>query len=196
MLVLAAAGASADRIIFAPTGTKLLNHQVRLEYFSQFRHNDRYDSYLGVGVTKDIEAELVLNRFASDATLGTMNVSYQFTPPLVDTAPGLSFGAQDIMDRTPDGRMYYVAFTYRVGLDGTYNSRSPLELTVGGGFGRRSGLFAGVQIPFTWQFRFLAEHDTKRVTAGVEYRTSWGLALRAAWRQDQTFLGARYTMRF
>jgi len=187
---------SADRIILVPTGTKLLNRQVRLEFMGELRKNNRYDTFLGVGVTKDIELELQLDRFDRDASLGTFNLSYLFSPAIVDTAPGLAFGVQDAMDRTRDGRMYYIALTYRLGLDGEFNSKTPLEMTFGGGFGRRNGMFVGLMLPFTWSFRLLAENDLRRVTTGFEYRPIHGLGLRAMWRDNETLFGVRFTQRF
>lgn len=195
-IFLLAAAAQADRIILAPSATKLLNRQVRLEYMWEQSKRDRFDAFLTVGATKDIELEFQLDRFDRDVTLGTLNATYLFVPAIVDTAPGLAFGVQDALDRTRDGRMYFIALTYRVGLDGDFNSRTPLEVTAGGGFGRRSGMFMGAQIPFTWQFRGLAEHDLRRVSAGFEYRAFPGFAARAVWREGQTLLSVRYTAKF
>ncbi len=195
LFVLASVG-FADRIILVPTGTKLLHKQVRIEFMGENRTENRYSTFLGVGLTKDIELELQLTRFDRDVSLGTFNLSYQFTPAIVDTAPGLAFGVQDAMDRTREGRMYYMSLTYRLGLDGEFNSRTPLELTCGGGFGRRSGVFFGVMIPFTWSFRVLAEHDLRRFTSGIEYQPIHGLGLRAMFRDQETLFGVRFTKRF
>lgn len=196
VLLAVAAVSHGDRVIYVPTATKILNRHFRVEHLWEPTKSNRFDTMLGVGVTRDIEVEFVLNRFDQTASLGTFNASFQFVPPLVDTAPGLSLGVQDALDRTPDGRGYYFAFTYRLGLDGEYNSRTPLEISMGGMFGRRNGLFVGVQLPFTWQFRGLVEHDTRRVTGGFEYRPLHGFAVRALWRQGQTLLGVRYTAKF
>jgi hypothetical protein len=147
-------------------------------------------------VTKDIEVEFQLNRFDQRVSLGTFNASYLFSPAIVDTAPGLALGVQDAMDRTREGRMYYIALTYRLGLDGDYNSKTPLELTMGAGFGRRHGMFVGVQIPFRWSFRGFAEYDLRRFTSGLEYRPWHHLALRAMFRDNETLFGARVSYRF
>lgn len=195
-IFLLAAMAQADRIVFAPAATKLLNRQARLEYVWEPSKRDRFDMYLAAGVTKDIEVEFQLDRFDRDVSLGTFSASYLYVPAIVDTAPGLALGVQDAMDRTRDGRMYYVALTYRMGLSGDFNSRTPMELTVGGGFGHRSGVFMGAQIPFTWQFRLLAEHDLRRVNAGFEFRPFHGFAVRTVWREGQSLISLRYTAKF
>lgn len=189
--------AVADRIVFAPTGSKLLMRQARIEFMTGLtrkREDNRF--YLGYGLTKEIEAEFMLDRIAPNARLGTMNLSYTYLGPIIDTSPGVSIGVQDAMDRTPEGRFMYVAFTYRMGLDGRYNSGVPMELTVGGGGGRRNGLFTGVVLPFTWQFRGFAEHDTRRITAGFEFRPVTGAALRLMWREGTPLASVRYTVRF
>lgn len=188
--------ATADRIVLAPTATKLLHRQARIEFMGEWSKANRHDAFLGVGVTKDIEVEFQLNRFDHRASLGTFSFSYLFTPAIVDTAPGLALGVQDAMDRTREGRMYYVAFTYRSGLDGDFNSKTPLELTMGAGFGRRHGMFAGVMLPFTWSFRGFAEHDLRRFTCGFEYQPLHGLGVRAVWRESETLFGVRFTKRF
>jgi hypothetical protein len=195
-IFLLSAAAQADRIIFAPSATKVLFKNVRLEHMWEPTKRDRHDTFLAAGLTKDIEVEFQLHRFDRSISLGTFGLSYLFVPAIVDTAPGIAFGIQDAMDRTRDGRMYYFALTYRMGLDGDFNSKTPMELTLGGGFGRRSGMFMGVQLPFTWQFRLLAEHDLRRVNAGFEFRPFQGFAARAVWREGQSLLSVRYTAKF
>lgn len=195
LLGLAAIG-SADRIILAPNALKVLNRTARLEYLFEPSRTDNWRTYLGVGVTKDVEVEFLVDHLENRSQLGTINASYQLLIPIVDTAPGIAFGVQDIMDRTPERRMYYLAFTQRFGLDGPYNSTTPLEITTGFGFGRRSGVFVGAMLPMTWQFRILAEHDLNRVAGGFEYRPFQGAAVRAIFQSGSTQLGLRYTVKF
>ncbi|MEQ1935522.1 MAG: hypothetical protein ABL962_16810, partial [Fimbriimonadaceae bacterium] len=159
----------ADRIILAPNALKVRNHYVRFEYDVELTRNRNARGYLAVGVTKEIEAELILDRMEFKPDLASLSLSYQYLPAISDAAPGIAIGIQDLMDRTSERRMAYLAFTYRFGLDGPHNSQTPLELTLGFGAGRRSGIFVGAMIPFTWQFRLLADHNTQGVSAGLEY---------------------------
>jgi len=189
--------ASADRIVFVPTGSKLLMNMARIEFQTQLtRKREDNRVYLGYGLTKEVEAEFVLDRIAPNARLGTMNLSYTYLGPIIDTSPGVTVGVQDLMDRTSEGRLYYIAFTYRFGLDGRYNSGVPLELTLGGGFGHRGGLFTGVVVPLTWQFRGFAEHDSRRITTGFEFRPIRGVGLRLMWREREPLAAIRYVTRF
>jgi hypothetical protein len=188
--------APADRIIFAPNALKVLNRTARLEYLYEPSRPDNSRGYLAVGLSTEIEAELVFERLEGRPLISTFNASFQYLIPIVDTSPGLAFGVQDAMDRSAEGRMYYIAFTQRFGLDGKFNSSAPLEISGGFGFGRRSGVFIGASIPFTYQFRFLAEHDLRKVSAGFELRPFNGAALRVLFHEGQTQLGARYTFKF
>lgn len=190
------AWSAADRIILAPNALKVWNRNVRVEYMFEPSRSQNWGTYLAVGLTDNIEAEFILNHLEGRPTLGTFNASYQFIVPIVDTAPGLSIGVQDALDRTPERRMAYLAITQRFGLDGQYNSQTPLEITMGFGFGRRAGVFVGAMVPFTWQFRLLAEHNINRVAAGFEYQPFHGSAVRAIFQNGSTQLSLRYTMKF
>jgi len=196
VLLCLSGAAAADRIILAPNALKVWNRNARIEYMTEPTKSDNWRTFLAVGLTPNLEAELILNRLENRPTLGSFNASYQFIVPIVDTAPGVSVGVQDALDRTPERRMYYLAFTQRFGLDGPYNSQNPLEITAGFGFGRRSGVFVGAMIPFTWQFRLLAEHDLNRVAGGFEYQPFHGSAIRAIFQQGSTQLSFRYTFKF
>ncbi len=197
LLALSLAGvASADRIFIVPTGSKILLNTIRAEYRYEPSRPTNYSAYLGMGLTKEIELELITDRFGPDAALGSFNFSYTFLNPIVDTSPGISFGVQDGLDRTEFGRMYYLALSYRMSQDGRYTEHAPVELTLGGGFGRRSGIFVGLQVPFTWHFRGFVEHDTRRLTTGFEYRVFKGFAVRTMFRYGQTNWAFRYTYRF
>lgn len=188
--------ALADRIMLAPTATKVRYRQARFETAFEATKSRNAWGALTVGVLPEVEAELFLERWEGKPTLGTVSLSYQYLPPLMDTAPGLAIGVQDAADRTALGRMYYVAFTMRKALDGEFVGDTPLELTMGFGFGRRSGVFGGVSLPFTWQFRLLAEHDLRGPRAGLEYRMHSGLAFRTMFEEGRTSLAARYTVKF
>lgn len=196
VLLCLTAVATADRIILAPNALKVWNRHARVEYMVEPTKADNWRAFLAVGLTPNLEAELVLNGLENRSQLATFNTSYQFIVPIVDTAPGISIGVQDALDRTPERRMYYLAITQRFGLNGDFNSQNPLEITTGFGFGRRAGVFIGAMLPFTWQFRLLAEHDINRVAGGFEYQPFHGSAIRAIFQQGSTQLSFRYTVKF
>jgi hypothetical protein len=186
----------ADRIILAPSALKVRNRHVRFEYDVELNRNRNARGYLAVGMTREIEAELILDRVESKPDLASLNLSYQYLPCIVDAAPGISIGVQDLMDRTIERRMAYVAFTYRFGMDGPHNSFTPLELSLGFGVGRRNGVFVGVMVPFTWQFRLLADHNIRGVSAGLEYFPLHNASLRWIFREGQSQIGMRWTSRW
>lgn len=187
--------AHADRLMHVPTAVKIRYDQVRLEHEWDLHTPQLRRSYAAIGLTRDLEAEL---QWTSNDTrhLGTANLMYQYIVPIVDTAPGLCVGVLDLMDKTPERRMYYIAITQRLGQDGEFNSHSPVEMTLGFGFGPRNGVFAGVSLPFTWQFRLMAEHDIREPRMGFEYKTHQGLAARIMFTEHSPSLGLRYTFKY
>lgn len=192
----AAAGyAHADRLISIPIGNKIRYRFVRAEFRMLNEHRERYIAALGMGVTRDLEVEVFMDRLGGRAR-GTFDVAFSQLPPIVDTSPGISIGVRDVLNRTADGRYSYLAFTNRIGLDGEFNGGTPMELTLGARFGKTSGAFVGVMLPFTWQFRLLAEHDAKRAAAGLEYLPFHGWSVRLMTDERGPSCAVRYIARF
>lgn len=188
------AGAFADRLIVVPVATKLLYRMYRLEVRTD--GDDRTWTHVGVGLTREMEVEFQMERLSPNRWVGTLDFAYNFMVPIVDTVPGVSVGLRDVFDRTGEGRFGYLALTQRIGLDGDYNSSTPMEVTLGAKFGRRSSPFVGVSLPLTWQFRALAEHDGRFLRAGFEYRASPNFALRWATEEQGPTWSLRWTARF
>lgn len=188
------AAAIADRLIVVPIATKLLYRMYRLEVRTD--GDDKTWTHIGVGLTREIEAEFQMERLSANRWVGTLDVAYNYMVPIVDTVPGVSIGMRDLFDRTEEGRFAYLAFTQRLGLDGEFNSHTPMEVTLGAKFGRRSSPFVGVSIPFTWQFRGLAEHDGRFLRAGFEYRASTNFSLRWVTEERGPSWSLRWTARF
>ncbi len=120
---------------------------------------------------------------------------WTITDPVVNYVPGLAIGVQDAFDNTFLGRRLYFAVSYDVGMTGRYNGDTPLQLTLGVGTGGHNGAFVGVSIPWTSQFRLLAEHDATRITAGAEIRPSEGLWLRMLARDRRAVWGLGWSVR-
>lgn len=179
-----------------PTGTKILFNRMRTEFQLEPTKNHNYRAFLGYGVTREIEAELMLDRFDRRPSVLTGDFSYNYLGALTDTLPGVSLGVRDIADRTEDGRQIYIAITYRVSAESEFNNDVPLELTLGAGSGRRSPLFVGVQVPFTWSFRLLAEHDGNMPRLGFEYFPKKDWSARLQFDERRTTLSLRWSARF
>ncbi|MCW5943600.1 MAG: hypothetical protein KIS66_15320 [Fimbriimonadaceae bacterium] len=177
--LLAAVAVRADRLLFIPTGKKLPQGTVRGEWLFDGGDRERNRFYLGAGITKNIEFEFLTFSppRSGQSRLDSMNVSYNYVDPVVGFVPGITLGVRDLFDRS-EGRAFFVATTYKIGLDGLYNSDTPAELTLGLGTKPYRGAFVGVTLPFTATFRIIGEHDSRDLRAGFEFKPHRDLAFR------------------
>ena len=182
--------------MLVPIGRKILAEHFRADYGWASNEPRNYRASLGAGVTKDLEVEFYLSRLEPDGVFGTFDVSYNALSPLMDYAPGISLGMLDVMDRTTLGRTGYLAVTWALGLDGSYNRQTPLDITIGVRVGRDSKGFVAASVPFTWAFRLMAEHDGFNPRVGLEFQPRRGLPLR--WMTDPSgpSWGVRWSGRF
>lgn len=193
-LLLACGAAQADRLITIPTGKKIPFGTIRTDAIVGMGRNTRFLGYLGIGAGQSFDAELSYQDFSPLPKVGSFDFAYNYVVPVVDITPGVSVGVQDALNRTALGRTVFLAITYRIGLMGDYNSDVPMELTIGAR--TRYGVFLGVMLPITTQFRLLTEHDGRRITAGLEVRPSPGLAARWLFRQNEGLFEVQLSTRF
>jgi hypothetical protein len=190
------ATAQADRLFMVPTGTKVHLGTVRFEtMFEQAKSGSRRDS-VATAVGQSFDFELVSDRMGSRRGGGTFDFSYNFAFPVPDVSPGISVGMRDVLNRTVDGRGLYAAATFKYGQMDPFNSNSPAEVTVGAGMGAFRGAFVGFLLPVTDRFRLIAEHDSRRITAGVELRPIPAVSLKWMHRQDSSLLSLSWTVKF
>lgn len=197
VLALAAAAASpahADRIITVPTARKLPFRTVRYELQAHPGGNRVSESYLGIGIGTALEIELRHGAARSGGAEGTIDFAYNYLPPILD-APGISFGIQDALDRTPDGQRFFFAIGFRP-MFSTLSGDVPADVTLGAFLGRVDSAFVGVAIPFSEQVRLLAEHNGYRLSSGFEIRPVRTIGLRAILRDQALHLGFWATKRF
>lgn len=176
----------ADHLIRIPVGRKIPYLEARLEHLFDQTEPRRNRTRLDFGLTEAIEASLVVEDGWGRGRVESFDVSYNVLPPLTNIAPGLSVGVTDGIGKTRDGRSFYVAATYRIGLTGRYNGDVPLEVSHGYAVGDHDGYFVGVTIPFRESFRLLAEHDGRRVNAALEFRPLKDVWVRWIHRPEQS----------
>ena len=193
--VCAALPAAADRLILIPTGRKLLSSTVRLDFLA-VPSRDRTQGWIGTGLGEMFELEVSGERLDSNRVLTSLNFAYNYMVPLTDLAPGISFGVQDALNVTEDGRGIYVAVTFRYGNYGEHNQDVPTELTIGLWNKAKGVAFGGARLPFSKHLMLVAEHDTMRLTAGFEISPVEGSSFRFLFRQDQVILGLQIQARF
>lgn len=188
--------AAADRLITIPTGSKILFRNVKVESFYLPSESNRTLTYIGYGIDRSFDAEIVFDRISQKRHRGTFNFAWNYVPAVVDVSPGITIGVRDGLDQTAEGRSIYLATSSRFFLDGEFNSDLYGELIMGFGIGGFRGAFTGLSLPISSQFRLVAEYDSRRITAGLDYRPDKAIQLRLLARDGVPFLGLTLTRRF
>lgn len=191
-----AAASQADRFILAPNGKKIPFGVVRLEHMFDAVHREQSVTYLGFGLTKFFDAEVGLDDFHQDERKTVLNLAVNLVDPVVNFAPGISFGVQDVGRASERGRRFFAAMTWREGLDNELNYDTPMEITLGYQKGDRTGAIVGFMIPFARFFRGLAEFDAGVTTAGIEIRPARTASIRWLHQNHRVFWGLALSHRF
>jgi hypothetical protein len=169
--------AAADRLVDIPIGRKLLQGTVRVRATAPLEAGRATQVLVGSGVLESYDVDVVLDRETRGRWRASLDVSFNFAPPITDIAPGVSVGVLDIANRA-EGRAAYLAFTQRFGNYGELNQNTPTEVTLGV-WSRGNGLvFVGASLPLWDRLLVLAEATGQGVTAGFEARPARGLSLR------------------
>lgn len=190
------ASALADRNIDLPTARKVLRNTYKVGALWNPQSPRSANGYLRAPVLDAGEIEFQAVQRPGRQNKYGFSAAYQFAVPLVDTAPGLMAGIEDVSNATSEGRSAYAVLTYRIGLDGDYLGEIPAELSVGFGSGRFRGVFLGFMLPVTPQWRIVAENDFRASQAGIEFRPHRDVQLQWIFREQQgSRLGAFYTVR-
>jgi len=192
-LCLASFSAAADRVITVPRGGKIPFGTVRGEFMFEPSEPRSMMSFLGVGLTTFVDAEIETDQLRDEKSFTQLNLDFNLNSPLPGFAPGVSVGMVDATDQSPQGRRGYVAVSFQ---DTGGETNAPVETTVGAFFGRSSHMFVGLSLPVNDQFRFLAEDDGFRVSAGAEFKTAAGPYFRLVFREESTLLSVGATTHF
>ena len=154
-------------------------------------------AFLGFGVSTFIDAEVSQHDLRGEKSFTQLDLTFNLNAPIPGFAPGISFGVLDAADQSPEGvRGYFAASFQEAGGVGEFGGNATVEATVGAVVGRESHAFVGMSLPTTEHFRFLAEHDGFRISAGAEYKMSQGPFFRLVFRESQTLLSAGMTAHF
>lgn len=166
----------ADRLILTPTATRPAEGTMKLE--GQLAKGEVSRWFLQGSIGSNWEAGVQL--YGGRPTLG---FSYSYLLPIIDLTPGISVGALDLLDETPERRAAYLAFTFHLGNFGEFNQDVPTEFTLG--FWTRTGgtFFAGTSLPFHKNIRLVAEWDSFLLRGGVELRPFKEGVVRALWSE-------------
>jgi hypothetical protein len=197
-LVLGAASlATADRLITIPLGRKVPFDNFKFDTFIEMSSGRTWDRYIGFGLTHEIEIDYHGEKIDHGPMRDTFDLSYNLISPLVNQAPGISAGVQDVLNRTRNGRRVYIATTWRQAVDNVGKGNLPFETTLGVSEGHDVRPFVGVSIPLSDQVRFLTEHDGFRIATGFEYKAfKNAFSARLIYRDQDVMFGANLTLKF
>lgn len=190
-----AAVASADRVITAPTARKIPVGTVRYEYRGLPNDSSVHENLIGFGLTTLFEMEVRSSAMRTSNERGTFDLAYNVIAPIPEFAPGISFGVQDVMGETVEGRRYYAAITYRPIVTGAAGDM-PADVTLGMIQGERLVPFVGVVLPVAHKVRLLAEHNGVQPAAGIEIRPAPSIGFRMQFRESQNLASVQYTFKF
>lgn len=193
--VLLASSAFADRLFLIPTGKKILTDTFRLEIVTE-PTRDGTMGWFGTGLGHSFDFEVTGESFDDNRMVNSVDFSYNFTVPVMDFVPGISFGVQDLLDATDRRRNLYVAITHRFGNTGAQNQDIPTEFTFGFWTRSEGAVFAGISLPFSKWLTFVAEHDSVNLTGGFELSPVSGSSFRFMFREDQVLVGLSVQSRF
>lgn len=187
----------ADRLITIPIGRKIPFRSIKVDSFAELSSARSLDHWIGVGVTPEFELSYHRERIADGPLRDTFDVAYNYVTPLINQAPGISAGVQDVLNQTRDGRRFYLAVTWRQAADNIGMGNVPFEVTLGISQGDRTLPFVGASLPLTESLRLLAESNGNRIASGLElrlFRNQFGARLIV--RDQDVMLGANLTLRF
>jgi hypothetical protein len=194
---LLSASAFADRLITIPVALKVPLRTVSLHHLFDGVHPNRSISTIGLGVTEAIDLEVSYHDWDFNRDITSIDLSYNISPALVDIAPGFSIGVRDLLDETHEGTYGYFVATFHHGLTGDFNQDIPLETHVGILYGSRGMRgFAGAYLPFTDKFAVVAEHNSRRLTGGMELRPLPDARVRWLHSPDRSYWQVSYQVRF
>jgi hypothetical protein len=104
----------------------------------------------------------------------------------------------DLTNSSPLGRRAFLVFSKALKAEqiGAPRLLQRLQLTLGTGTGRFTGLFAGVRASLPGHVSLVAEYDARRVNVGVWLSPSARFSLRAELQNGEPFMGAAFSSRF
>jgi len=197
LLAVASLGAvHADYVVRVPNARKVLYNEYKADCMWEAGTKTNVRTWLAYGLTPEIEFTLTGETISPRDTICSVDLGYSIAYPFVNKFPGLCVGVIDALNSSEDGRHFYLATSYDIGMIGQYNRDTPMTVALGAFFGSMNGPFVGVVIPYTECFRMLAEHDTKRLTAGFEFKPVRGASLRWMFQDGSVLWSAGFSGRF
>lgn len=194
--VLCAASASADRIIFAPTGTVLGGGEIKAEGATSPSNHDARIYWLGVGLQR---LELNAVRFEGVTNVGgasKVDVAGAEVGILPETTltPGIGLGVWDLTDKTPDGIGYYLAISKALPvMRGIPAPIRDVRVDLGFGVSGIHGFFAGAEATVPFGLKLSGEYFQKDFNFAVGLKTLPGLQIKLYRLDSDTYYGLQFS---
>lgn len=196
-LVLLAGGsaARADQLIRIPTADIVPG--VKAEYMR--RVDGKKEGYGTVLVPAGLAYELAFRYYDNEDGEHRLEGGgmFQLLPDGVIT-PGVAVGLWDVTNSSPAGRRGFLVVTkaLREGQFFVPRGIKRVQVTLGTGTGRFSGLLAGLRVDLPARFSLVAEYDARRFNAGLWFTPVRPLTLKAELQNGNPYLGGDLTLRF
>lgn len=170
--------ASADRLIEIPTGKLLYPERMAIEagVLAGAPSRERVLVNFRIGDLWEVQGA----RTGFDSRLEVYNLQYSLYPEIPGYAPGVSVGVVDALNRTAQGRGYFMAISYGIAALGETPLDHDLRVHLGFGGGSLSSFFLGFDVPLTNQLFLRAEHTGEQINAALAWRPNNQVELRGA----------------
>ncbi|MBI2844552.1 MAG: hypothetical protein HYX78_14250 [Armatimonadetes bacterium] len=191
--------ATADRIIFAPTGNVLGLGEIKAEGAFSPSNDDAKVYWLNVGLPR---LELSGIRFENGGSLvgaDNENVAGVELAVLPETpiTPGIGVGVWDITDETIEGRGYYLAVSKGIPLTRQLPlPLSDIRLHVGFGLSGVDTLFGGVEGNIPLGLRLSAEYFQDDFNLALGLRALPAVQLKLYFLDGDTYYGVQISPSF
>jgi hypothetical protein len=205
LVVLAATGAFADRLVLTPTGSVLDKGQVRAE--AAFSGSDatggilppaQNDSiyWLSVGLGL-VELEGARYQPPTGGARDIISAELGALPETIYT-PAIGVGVRDIGNQSSDGRGYYLAISKTVPLSDKvpFMPIHDLKTHIGVGAKGIRGFFAGAEVGLPLKLNLSAEYDSRRFNAALTWDIIPKVGLKVYSLDGDIFYGANLRMGF
>ncbi len=187
VLALAASALLADRNISTPTAYTLQPGEFRLDY-DRDGSDPRSETYAVFGVLPYVEVGLNYVDTPSLSNHAGVNVQYSVVQPYPDLLPGVSVGVLDLFNTTRRGRVVYAAATFQINLVERWTQRERINVTIGAGTNLH-GAFFNLYWPMYTHVAFIADHDSRVLSVGIDLEPISGVAFRAVIQDNHPLYG-------
>ncbi len=187
--------AVADELIQTPTADRVVGPTVSYRYQIDGDHLGYATALLPIGLAYELMFRYYHGVGGRDEFEG--GVELQLLPDGIVT-PGIAVGIWDVTNSSPFGRRAFLVLTKSLerGQFGLPPLLGEVQMNLGFGTGRFSGLFLGARTKLTPQLSLIAEFDSRRLNAGIWFQPTDQFTLKLESQNRETYLGGEFRLRF